>query len=99
MSGVGKGHVTDAVRLLTGLAFEQLGANRVFIRCAERNEKSAAVARRAGFQFEGRQRNGIKDAHDNLHDVLCFSMIPEEWGIDQGDRPKVVSNCAVSMEI
>ncbi|MDR3691332.1 MAG: GNAT family protein [Fimbriimonas sp.] len=78
-SGAGKGHVTETVQLLSKLAFEALDANRVFIRCAAANEKSAAVARRAGFFYEGRLRNGIKDARGVLHDTLMFSLIPEDW--------------------
>ena len=82
------GHVTDTVRLLTQLAFEVLEANRVFIRCAAANERSAAVAKRAGFYYEGRLRNGIQDAYGNLHDTLMFSMIPAEWADEVKKNPK-----------
>jgi len=78
-SATGRGHVTDAVRLLSKLAFETLQANRVLIRCAAANEKSAAVAQRAGFFYEGRLRNGSKDARGVLHDTLMFSLIPDDW--------------------
>ena len=77
-----QGHVTDAVRLLCRLAFEHLDANRVFIRCAAANERSASVARRVGFLYEGRLRNGIKDASGNLHDTMMFSMVPDEWATE-----------------
>ena len=78
-SAEGKGHVTDAVTMLTRLAFESLKANRVFIRCAAENIRSAAVAKRVGFVYEGALRNSIKDADGLLHDALMFSLIPEEW--------------------
>ena len=78
-SAAGKGHVTDAARLLTELAFDTLSANRVFIRCAAGNLKSAAVAKRNGFVYEGSLRNTIQDADGHFHDALHFSLIPEEW--------------------
>jgi len=78
-SASGKGHVTEAVELVTALAFDTLKANRVFIRCAAENVRSAAVAKRAGFIYEGSLRNSIKDANGELHDALMFSLIPEDW--------------------
>ena len=78
-TAAGKGHVTDSVKLLTDLAFSQLQANRVFIRCAVENVKSCAVAKRAGFTLEGTIRNSIKDADGRLVDLMMFSLIPEEW--------------------
>jgi RimJ/RimL family protein N-acetyltransferase len=49
----GQGHVSEAVRLLTALAFDRLAARRVEIRCDTRNLKSRAVAERCGFTLEG----------------------------------------------
>lgn len=53
----GKGFITEAVEGLTQFAFDQLGANRVCIRCDPRNLKSKAVAERAGFELEGILKN------------------------------------------
>ena len=41
----GKGYMSEAVRLLTNYALEELGAKRVEIRCDELNTRSANVAR------------------------------------------------------
>ena len=49
----GQGHVSEAVRLLTVLAFGPLDARRVEIRCDTRNTRSRAVAERCGFALEG----------------------------------------------
>lgn len=49
----GQGHVSEAVRLLTALAFDTLAARRAEIRCDARNLKSRAVAERGGFALEG----------------------------------------------
>ncbi len=80
-SDEGKGYVTESVRLLTSYAFERLKANRVFIRCSTRNHRSEAVARRAGFVYEGTLRNSILDADGKLHDTVMFSLIPSEWAV------------------
>ena len=48
----GKGYVTEAVRALTRVAFDVLGARRVEIRCDARNLRSRAVAERAGYPLE-----------------------------------------------
>jgi RimJ/RimL family protein N-acetyltransferase len=88
-SGQGKGHVTDAVTMLTRLAFDSLKANRVFIRCASENVRSAAVARRVGYVYEGTLRNSIKDADGLLHDAMMFSLIPEEWEVLRTQKPQM----------
>jgi RimJ/RimL family protein N-acetyltransferase len=78
-SAAGQGYVTEAVRLLTGFAFDTIQANRVFIRCAVENLRSGAVARRVGFIYEGSLRNSSRDVDGRLHDMLMFSLIPEDW--------------------
>ena len=77
-SAEGNGYVTESVQLLNRLAFETLKANRVFIRCAAQNLRSANVAKRAGFIYEGALRNSIVDAEGSLHDALVFSLIPDD---------------------
>lgn len=52
----GFGIVTEAVRALTRVAFDRLGARRVEIRMDESNDRSRRVAERAGFTVEGRLR-------------------------------------------
>jgi len=49
----GQGYVSEAVRALSRVAFEDLGAKRVDIRCDDRNLASAAVAERCGYTLEG----------------------------------------------
>ena len=79
VSEQGQGYVTETVLLLCELCFGTLDANRVHIRCAVENERSAAIPRRVGFTFEGVLRNDIVDPKGAVHDVYSFSMTPEDW--------------------
>lgn len=78
-SAEGRGYMRETVTLLTGFAFEGLAANRVEIRCDERNERSRRVAERLGFTLEGRLRNTVLDADGQPRNTLVFSLIPEEY--------------------
>ena len=64
---VGNGYVTEAVIAITKLAFEQFSAIRVQICMQKGNEKSIAVANRAGF---------IKDAILKNYRLDCLSKKP-----------------------
>ncbi len=75
----GHGYISETVRLLCGLAFEELGANRVEIRCDERNARSIAVPRRLGFIQEAALRNHCRDGRGELRDALIFAMTPEDY--------------------
>jgi RimJ/RimL family protein N-acetyltransferase len=74
----GRGYATRAAILLTRWLFE-LRAARVFLTVVAGNEGSVAVARRAGFVYEGTMR-----AHSVWEgercDVLWFAALPQEWG-------------------
>lgn len=74
----GQGYVTEAVNGITHFAFTALSAERVEIRCDVRNERSAAVARRAGFKLDGCLRHDARGAQDELRDTYVFSKIRGE---------------------
>lgn len=74
----GRGYMTEAVRLLTDFAFDAWHARRVFIRCDARNQRSAGVALRLGFVFEGRFRNDRIACDGVLTDTLYYSMTPAD---------------------
>ncbi len=76
-SAAGQGYITEAVKLLVEYAFTHLHANRVEIRCDERNERSAAVARRLGFVQEGRLRNAFTHRGE-LRTTLVGQLAMEE---------------------
>jgi RimJ/RimL family protein N-acetyltransferase len=76
-SARGRGYATRAVILLTHWLFD-LGAARVFLTIVAENEASIAVARRAGFTYEGTMR-----AHSAWQgrrcDVVWFAALPLDW--------------------
>jgi RimJ/RimL family protein N-acetyltransferase len=72
----GQGYITEAVLGITDFARNVLGARRLTIRCDTTNQRSAAVARRAGFEHEGTLRR-IRRHHltDELVDEMIFALI------------------------
>jgi RimJ/RimL family protein N-acetyltransferase len=73
----GRGYATRSAILLTRWLFG-LGAARVFVTIVAGNEESVAVARRAGFVYEGTMRShGIWQGH--RCDVSWFAALPGEW--------------------
>lgn len=71
----GQGHVSEAVRLLTALAFGTLTARRVEIRCDTRNLKSRAVAERCGFELDGVLRRDAIGVDGTPRDTAVYSRI------------------------
>lgn len=78
-SAAGKGYVGEATRLLTQTAFEQLGANRVEIRCDSRNFASRRVPESLGFVLEATLRQEALDTSGVLRDTLVFAMIRADY--------------------
>lgn len=70
---VGHGYITEAVRLLEKELF-QCGIHRLIITCAVNNQASAAVARRCGFELEGKMREA-RFAYGSYRDELLFAKI------------------------
>jgi RimJ/RimL family protein N-acetyltransferase len=75
----GQGYVSESVRCLLRLAFEQLAGVRVELRCDARNERSRKVAERLGFILEGTLRKDRIAADGSIRDTLMFSMIRPDY--------------------
>lgn len=74
----GHGYMAETVRLLTDYAFDTLGAERIFIRCDARNRRSAAVAERVGFRFEGRLRRDGMAYDGTVRDTLIYALTRDD---------------------
>lgn len=90
-SHAGKGYITEAVHAITAFAFDVIGAHRVEIHCDERNVRSAAVARRAGFELEGILRNEARShASLELRNTMVFAKV---------SHPRVASHHPAIQEV
>ncbi|MCB0191975.1 MAG: GNAT family N-acetyltransferase [Anaerolineae bacterium] len=74
----GRGLMTQACRFLVNYAFTTLKLNRVVIRCAVGNSKSAAIPKRLGFTWEGILRQQ-QQLNGRYVDLVVYSMLAQEW--------------------
>ncbi len=74
----GKGVMTSSVRTLIDFVFMVMKMNRIQIKCAVGNMKSAAIPKRLGFFFEGIERAGEK-YDDHFFDLEVYSLLKKEW--------------------
>ncbi|WP_047150442.1 GNAT family N-acetyltransferase [Aneurinibacillus tyrosinisolvens] len=74
----GQGIMTAAVSGLVAYVFDELGLNRVEIRCATDNKKSRAIPERLGFTWEGRIREG-EWIYDHYVDHEVYGLLKKEW--------------------
>lgn len=79
----GAGLMTRTVAAQVTYAFDALEMNRIEIRCATQNVRSAAVAQRLGFTREGTLRE-VLYLHGAYVDEYVFSMLRNEW--ESADR-------------
>jgi RimJ/RimL family protein N-acetyltransferase len=76
----GHGYVREAVAGVTAFAFDTLGAERIELRCDSRNDRSIAVAERAGYTLEGRLRHDYHSTDKTmLKDTLVYSLLRPEY--------------------
>lgn len=77
-SRCGKGIMTLSVEALMAFCFDDLGMNRVQIRCGMGNTKSSAIPKRLGFTLEGIERAGERHLNHYI-DLEVFSFLKKEW--------------------
>jgi ribosomal-protein-serine acetyltransferase len=80
-SSQGRGIVTEAVRALTTYAFDTWKLNRVEIRAAIGNTRSAAIPLRLGFVQEGVLRQ-VERHRKEFKDLAVYSMLAADWSTD-----------------
>ncbi|HZH78592.1 MAG TPA: GNAT family protein [Archangium sp.] len=76
---VGQGLATEMASAMVRTAFEFDRVKRLDLMCKPENERSAAMARRLGFTFEGRLRDRQLAPHHTRGDLLCFTMLDSEY--------------------
>lgn len=77
----GKGVISRVVVELAAFGFQTLGLARIEIRCDEENERSAAVATRLSFRYEGLLRDILPDHRrpGERRDHRVYSLLKNEW--------------------
>lgn len=70
----GHGYMTEALKAITEM-FGTIGLRRIEVRCDERNARSAAVARRAGFHHDGTLPATALDGKGIPRNGMVFSRI------------------------
>ena len=73
----GKGIITLCMEKLIRFAFQKLNMNRIQVKVALGNSKSAAIPQKLGFQYEGVEREG--ERHQNKYfDLEIFSLLKSD---------------------
>ena len=77
---IGKGYATELTAVLTRVAFEHFGVERVDIRVEPSNVRSQSVPRKLGYVEEATLRRRLPPKSDDgpLRDVVIFTMVAEE---------------------
>ena len=75
----GRGIVTEAARAMLGVAFEVLGAHRVWAWCDVRNAGSYRVMERLGMRREGTLRQNVR-MKGEWRDTYLYAILADEFG-------------------
>ena len=74
----GKGIMTECVKAIIEYGFNDLGLNRIIIKCDSLNTKSKAIPERLGFKIEATLREDHK-YEGNFSDGLIYGLLKTEW--------------------
>lgn len=78
-SAEGRGYMSEAVQLLTILAFDHLQGNRVEIRMDTRNGRSRRIPERLGFVHEGTLRDNALAVDGSLRSSHIYALTADDY--------------------
>jgi RimJ/RimL family protein N-acetyltransferase len=82
---IGRGYGTDAVRVIVGYGFRELGLHRIALGVAPFNQGGIRAYQKAGFTEEGRLRESV--FHDGRwYDEILMSVLEREWAAGRAQR-------------
>lgn len=84
ISQKGAGLGSEAVRLVKKLAFEILGAHRLWLEVMEHNQRARQLYKQEGFIEEGLHRESLKQG-DRYLSLFVMSMLAHEYVADPGN--------------
>jgi len=70
--------MTKFVKACIDYGFEELNLNRIVIKCAEGNLKSANIPKRLGFT-QAEKPEGKRVRNNEEHDTIVFTLDKESW--------------------
>ncbi|MDD4903768.1 MAG: GNAT family protein [Candidatus Bipolaricaulis sp.] len=76
--GRGRGHGTEAARLLIDHGFRELGLHRIQLHVYAFNERARRAYEKVGFRAEGTEREAYY-RNGRFHDVIVMSILESEW--------------------
>ncbi|WP_255509980.1 GNAT family N-acetyltransferase [Micromonospora sp. AP08] len=82
-AGRDRGLGTEAVRLVVGYGFEQLGLHRIGLEVFAFNPRARRAYEKVGFVAEGTLRQVLRDG-DGWVDATVMSILAEEWAAHRG---------------
>lgn len=74
----GKGYATEMVKVIVDYAFRVVKLNKLEANHLLRNPSSGNVLKKAGFQYEGLQRQGYYKDEQHL-DLVFYGLLRSEW--------------------
>ena len=74
----GRGYASEAVRLRTAYAFEELGLERLGSESFVENVRMHRALEKSGYHKIGRQRHYVYRG-GAWHDVFLFELLREDW--------------------
>ena len=75
---IGRGYGTDAVRVIVGYGFREMGLHRIQLSVSPFNPAGIRAYQKAGFTEEGRSRESV--LHDGRwYDEVLMSILDHEW--------------------
>lgn len=74
----GRGYGSDALRLLLGYGFRELGLHRIGLTVIDYNHAAIRAYERAGFVMEGTERDFVLREGQRYH-MLHYGILRDEW--------------------
>ncbi len=88
--GRGRGVGTEAIRLVVGYGFEELGLHRIQLEAYRHNHRALRVYQKVGFLVEGvRRETEMRDGE--WVDEVLMAILDREWAAHRGNSEKVSS--------
>jgi RimJ/RimL family protein N-acetyltransferase len=97
---IGRGYGTDAMRVIVGYGFREMGLHRIQLGVAPFNPAGIRAYQKAGFVEEGRLRESV--LHDGRwYDEVLMSILDHEWesGLSGHGRPELLVILASCLEL